>query len=501
MRNVTLLICILSVLFTQAQHYPNPKAFAKSITIEDLQKHLYIIADDAMQGRETATEGQRKAAAYIENEFKSIGLLPGSTSGYQMFFPVYVDSLQNAAISVNDQPFIPGRDFSVNLGDNHPASYRFSEVVFAGYGISDSTHNDYQDLNVNGKLVMVLSEGVAGDIPEDNRKRFSLYTQQINALKNGAAALLVVSKVIDTPAIKGRMYVNKYRNALRINTFSVSEALAEAIIGKDLSTLKPGIQNESAPGRSYKSDIALDFNKTAIPMQSSNVLGLLEGSDLKDEYVVLTAHYDHLGTKDGIVWNGADDDGSGTVTILELAKAFAKAKAAGKGPRRSILFMTVSGEEKGLWGSDYYSSHPVYPLNKTSVNLNIDMVGRIDPGRKHGDSTNYVYVIGDDKLSSDLKPISESINKKYSKMELDYKYNDPNDPERIYYRSDHYNFAKMGVPVIFYFSGLHPDYHKPTDTPDKINYNLMQKRARLVFYTAWDMANRDDMLKRDIPLN
>jgi Zn-dependent M28 family amino/carboxypeptidase len=162
--------------------------------------------------------------------------------------------------------------------------------------------------------------------------------------------------------------------------------------------------------------------------------------------------------------------------------------------------MTVSGEEKGLWGSEHYSDHPLFPLEKTTVDLNIDMIGRIDPKRKAGDSTNYVYVVGDDKLSSDLRPISEAMNKKYTKLELDYKYNAPRDPERIYYRSDHYNFARKGVPIIFYFNGTHNDYHRPTDTPDKINYNLMAKRAQLVFYTAWEMANRNAMLKRDIPL-
>jgi Zn-dependent M28 family amino/carboxypeptidase len=272
-------------------------------------------------------------------------------------------------------------------------------------------------------------------------------------------------------------------------------------MGPGYAAQKAASQTAGFTAQVYKANIALSFNKTTIPLHSSNVLGILEGTDLKNEYVVITAHYDHLGTKNGTIWFGADDDGSGTVAILELAKAFSKAKAAGKGPRRSILFMTVSGEEKGLWGSDYYSSHPAQPLNKTTVNLNIDMIGRIDPGRKHGDSSNYIYIVGDDKLSSDLKPISETVNKKYSRLELDYKYNDPDDPERIYYRSDHYNFAKHGVPVIFYFSGLHPDYHKPTDTPDKINYSLMQKRAKLIFFTAWDMANRNDMLKRDIPLD
>lgn len=202
-----------------------------------------------------------------------------------------------------------------------------------------------------------------------------------------------------------------------------------------------------------------------------------------------------------MIYYGADDDGSGTVSVLELAEAFAKAKAAGKGPRRTIVFMTVSGEERGLLGSAYYGEHPIFPLEKTTVDLNIDMIGRIDPKRKVGDSTNYVYVVGDDKLSTDLRPISEAMNKKYIKMELDYKYNDPKDQERIYYRSDHYNFARKGVPIIFYFNGTHNDYHRPTDTPDKIQYDLMAKRARLIFYTAWEMANRNDMLKRDIPLD
>jgi Zn-dependent M28 family amino/carboxypeptidase len=186
---------------------------------------------------------------------------------------------------------------------------------------------------------------------------------------------------------------------------------------------------------------------------------------------------------------------------MEIAEAFAKAKAAGKGPRRSILFMTVSGEEKGLWGSEFFSDHPTVALDKITANLNIDMIGRIDTERKLPDTTNYVYVVGDDKLSTDLKPISETVNKQYTKLVLDYKFNDPNDTERIYYRSDHFNFARKGVPIIFYYDGmLKADYHQPTDTPDKINYPLLAKRAQLVFYTAWEMANRDNMLKRDIPL-
>ena len=230
------------------------------------------------------------------------------------------------------------------------------------------------------------------------------------------------------------------------------------------------------------------------------MIGYIEGTDKKDETVFLTGHYDHLGKRGNVIYYGADDDGSGTVSVIEMAHAFAKAKAEGHGPRRTIVFMTVSGEEKGLWGSEYYSDHPLFPLDKTTVDLNTDMVGRIDPNRNIGDSTNYVYVIGDDKLSSDLKPISSGINTKYTHLELDYKFNDPADPERIFYRSDHYNFAKKGIPIIFYFDGIHKDYHKPSDTVDKINFDLMEKRVQFIFLTAWEMANRDSMLKRDIPL-
>ena len=319
-------------------------------------------------------------------------------------------------------------------------------------------------------------------------------------MKNGAAALLIVDNRINPIVPKGNMYVNAYPKTVRLNSYYISEKVAEAILGENFAGGKKALSENSFQAKIYSVEIALNFSKTTLNLQSSNVLGLLEGTDLKDEYVLVTAHYDHLGKKDTTIWYGADDDGSGTVSVLEIASAFVKAKAAGKGPRRSILFMTVSGEEKGLWGSDYYTSHPIYKLDKTSVDLNIDMVGRIDPSRKVGDSTNYLYIVGDDKLSTDLRTISEAVNKKEPKLELDYKYNDPRDSEFIYYRSDHFNFAKNGVPIIFYFSGLHRDYHRPTDTPDKINYELMRKRATLVFYTAWEMANRDAMLKRDKPL-
>ncbi len=230
-------------------------------------------------------------------------------------------------------------------------------------------------------------------------------------------------------------------------------------------------------------------------VKGENIIGFIEGSDLKDEIVVITAHYDHLGVKeDTLIYNGADDNGSGTSAIMEIAQAFMLAKKEGNGPRRSILIMPVSGEEKGLLGSKYYTENPIYPLENTIANLNVDMIGRID---KNHDNPDYVYLIGSDRLSSELHQISEDINKQYFNLELDYTFNAEDDPNRYYYRSDHYNFAKNNIPVIFYFNGIHEDYHKPTDTVEKINFEKIQKISRYIFLTAWELANRDERPRLD----
>jgi Zn-dependent M28 family amino/carboxypeptidase len=229
---------------------------------------------------------------------------------------------------------------------------------------------------------------------------------------------------------------------------------------------------------------------------SENVVAFIKGSEKPDEIVVISAHLDHEGIKNGEIYNGADDDGSGTVAILEIAQAFQMASKDGKGPKRSILFLHVTGEEKGLLGSKYYTDvAPLFPLANTVCDLNIDMVGRIDS--RHKADPNFVYLIGSDKLSTELHNISEAVNKKYMNINLDYKYNDENDPNKFYYRSDHYNFAKNNVPIIFYFNGTHADYHQPSDTPDKINYTLLENRARLVFHTAWEIANMDKRIVAD----
>lgn len=228
---------------------------------------------------------------------------------------------------------------------------------------------------------------------------------------------------------------------------------------------------------------------------SENVLAYISGSEKPEEVIVISAHLDHEGVKNGEIYNGADDDGSGTVALLEMAEAFNLAKKAGKGPKRSILFLHVTGEEKGLYGSRYYSENPVFPLANTVADINVDMIGRVDP--EHKDTPNYVYVIGADRLSTGLDAAVTKANSNLTDFKLDYKYNDRNDPQRIYYRSDHYNFAKNGVPSVFFFSGIHEDYHKPTDTPDKIDYPLMTIRTKLIFHTAWEIANSTERIKVD----
>jgi len=258
---------------------------------------------------------------------------------------------------------------------------------------------------------------------------------------------------------------------------------------KSNSSNSSDVKNHEAQVMKYANSITLEELKEQLYFYASDEMEGRMTGEPGEEVLVLSAHLDHIGVEDGVVFNGADDDGSGTIALLEIAEAFQKAKQNGHGPKRSILFLHVTAEEIGLYGSKYYSENPVYELENTIANLNIDMIGRIDPKREK--ESDYIYLIGSDMLSQDLHDISEAANKKYMNLDLDYTYNGKDDPNRFYYRSDHYNFAKNNVPVIFYFNGTHADYHKATDTPDKIEYELYQKRTQLIFTTAWELANGD----------
>jgi len=499
------LLLALPLLTVAQKKDKTVQKIAATITTDDLKKHLYTIASKEMEGRDTPSPGLEKAADYIENHFRSLGLTPGNNGSFRQRYPLYKDSMLSSSVRINGKELILNTDFQPQT-TNYAAEMRFSEVVFAGYGISDGTvRDDYKDLRVAGKLVLI-ADGVPADYKPTQtgfQSPGSAFGKMNAAMSKGAAAVMIIYNNYPRKSITadGRWSMNSYRASVSPFSFTVSPAVAEKIMGEDGKNILDKLKAGSLAPKTYPAEIDLAYSKTVKTNSACNVIAVLEGTDLKDEYVFITGHMDHLGKRDTVIYYGADDDGSGTTGVLEIAEAFAKAKAAGKGPRRTMVFMTVSGEEKGLWGSGYYTNHPIFPLEKTTVDLNIDMIGRSDASRKVGDSTNYVYVVGDDKLSTDLKIISEASNNMYTKMELDYKFNDPKDPNRIYFRSDHYNFAQKGVPIIFYYDGmLGADYHKPTDTPDKINYELMAKRAQLVFYTAWEMANRNDMLKRDIKL-
>ena len=493
-----------------AQKAEDLSKFGTVITQQGLKEKLSIIASAEMEGRETASPGQKRAAAYIESEFKRMGLQPGNGDSYQQKYPVYQDNLTEKNILVNGTSFGWDKDFTFSLQTIATGKWDYNSAVFAGYGIVDTAKgiNDYDNLDVKGKLVVII-EGASTGIPTMgqggsrafNENPASPMAKMRTAISKGAAGLLIVSANFPRKyptETKGSMYLKK-NDAAGFLIANISITLANSILSKSATNL-----NELATSikGDYKTIVTIAATKTTDNLESSNVIAYLPGTDKKEEYLFLTGHYDHLGKKGDVIWYGADDDGSGTVGVMQMAEAFAAAAKKGKKPRRTIVFMTVSGEEKGLWGSQYYSEHPLFPLDKTTADLNTDMIGRVDTERTTADSLNYIYVIGHDKLSSDLPIINEAANKKSSNITLDYKYDDPNDKNRIYYRSDHYNFARKGVPILFFYDGmLLADYHKPTDTIEKINFELMQKRTLMVFYTACEIANRDEMLKRDIPLN
>ena len=496
--------------------------YAQTIRVADLREHLHILASDAMEGRETGQPGQKKAAAYIADHFEDSRLTPPvGDSAYFQEFPIIETAWNQPFMEVDGQRFTLFEDFYAFPALAAPLDTLIDEVTFVGYGIAGERYDDYQKSRgrrpqVKGKAIMILTgEPLQRDSTyalsgTDEPSRFStnfragLQAKYDMAQARGVRVVLVVDQNYEENIRRFALYAA--RPSLRIQSEAASQTslifispkMAHALVGeKKLAKAQRKIRRK---GKTYSfrksTNLTFALRQDVDRMTSENVLGYLEGSDRKDELLVITSHYDHIGITGGQVNNGADDDGSGTVGVLELAEAFAQAKAAGYGPRRSILFMTVSGEEKGLFGSEYYTDHPIFPLDRTIANLNIDMIGRIDPA--HAQDSAYVYVIGSDRLSTELHQINETANARYTQLELDYTYNALDDPNRFYYRSDHYNFAKHGIPIIFYFNGTHADYHKPTDTVEKISFPLLRDRTRLVFYTAWQLANQDKRIAVDV---
>ncbi|WP_347173382.1 M28 family peptidase [Polaribacter uvawellassae] len=512
MKKTLLLLSVMFIAFSckkEATH-EDVVAYGNTITQEELKEHLYIYASDEFEGRDTGSPGQKKAVEYIKKHYEALGINSLIDGNYLQNVPLNIVKTPEVSISVNGKSFSYFDDF-ISQTAAATGTVNASEVVYAGYGIDDDKYSDYKNLDVKGKIVVVRggepTDKAGNNVITGDKKaskwsngRQALSSKRDAAKENGAKALFFMDDALFTRYSK--FYKEREEkggsNRLSLPTkeggdaemyyFLISEKMGKALVSNITKSTKTA---------SVATKVDMNFKSITVSQPSENVVAMIKGSEKPEEYIIISAHLDHVGVNaKGEIFNGADDDGSGTVSMLEIAQAFKKAVDNGHTPKRSIIFLHVTGEEKGLLGSRYYTDYePLVPLANTVANLNIDMVGRIDPKRE-GDR-NYIYLIGADKLSTDLHKVSEQVNKTFTNIELDYTYNDENDPNRFYYRSDHYNFAKNNIPIIFYFNGTHDDYHRHTDTPDKINYDLLENRSRLVFHTAWELANRKDRIVVD----
>jgi hypothetical protein len=502
--NVIKSIYIVSALFlifyfTEAQEVMNINSIARSITKHDLRKHLEIIAHDTLEGRETGKEGQRKAAIYLRSQFDRIGLEPVTINGEETFyqkFQLYRRKWGETSLTVNGKKYVNMEDI-LYLKNNPVILDKNIKVVFAGFGDKSDYHKSTDGI----KGVVIINSGAN----ENWEHKVDI------AKKEGFDHIFVVYGNTDEDLREPiRLYSGFYHSStLKFNrstsdndgsVFFIPPGLAEKIFNISIQDLiSAADKNQRGKQKSIKKipagQIRLKVECFEESVDTENVIGFVQGSERPDEYVIISAHYDHVGVTEEGIYNGADDNGSGTTAVLELAEAFSIARKYGMNAKRSVVFILMTGEEKGLLGSRYYVQNPVFPLNSTIVNFNIDMIGRID--KHHVDDPDYVYLIGSDKISLELHNISEKTNEEKIGLKLDYTYNEESDPNRFYYRSDHYNFAKNEIPVIFYFTGVHNDYHKTTDVVDKILFDRMERITSLIFYTAWEVANMDQKLARE----
>jgi Zn-dependent M28 family amino/carboxypeptidase len=477
-----------------------------SITANDLRAHLGFLASPELEGRETTYRGQKVAAQYIAAVFRKLGLkaVGDDNTYFQHFDLEVIRPSERSTISVvsgtASTSFRMLKDFlSIQTRD----TVLSGEVVFVGF--TDVQPDSATMAMAEGRIALAL-----GRVPRDQREPRRLSATNI---PRSIATIVVTDEfnlgTIDQLVQRAGSFLTKGNMRLPGSAgrqgsgqmfTTVSSEVGDAILKASGRTTKQ-LRESAEPVMPFAipgTKVTLDLKIDKEVKQTENVVGFLQGSDpkLRDEVVVMTAHYDHVGIgSDGAIYHGADDDGSGTSVILELAEAFVHNPVK---PKRSILFMTVSGEEKGLLGSRYYVEKPLFPLDKTAANINIDMVGRIDKKYEAMDSTtNYVYVIGSDKISTELDSLLQVSNKQSENFILDYQFNDDNDPNQFYRRSDHYNFARNGIPIVFFFTGVHDDYHRPGDTVDKILFDRMARIGRLIYTLGWKAAEFPRPFRKD----
>ena len=485
--------------------------YADRISQENIREHLQILSADDMEGREAGQPGNIKAAKYLANQLEEFGYqTPVRTTDYFQYFPLYKQRWEDISVKVRNESFDYLSDFYAlpSQNPNLPA-FESEEILYLGYGQTGPEYNDFEEGDLANRIV-IIREGRPTQLGPTRTSE--LESNKLEAARDaGVRLILVISnqfnarlgryrQILATPTVNTQIPDSK-----RTNVVYISPRMADQILSgyeDDLARYdetKYGTTNQSITPVVIRKDIKVTLHKITEYEYVPNVVGYLPGKDpaLRHEVLVMSAHLDHVGMRGDEIYNGADDDGSGTSTILEIARVISElAQEDADYPRRSLLIFFANAEEKGLLGSAYYADNPLYPLANTVTNLNVDMIGRRDEA--HQDNPYYVYIIGSDKLSSDLHHINEGVNQSLTNLQLDYTYNDEADPNRFYYRSDHYNFAKHDIPVIFYFTGVHEDYHQPTDTIEKIEFPKMLTIGQLIFGTAWEILNRDERPEVDM---
>jgi Peptidase family M28 len=486
--------------------------FSDEVKLDELKTHLYKIASAEMGGREPGSEGMNKAETYITDLLKKhkVSFAPGLNSYYQPVEFTF-SSWEDPKITAGEKEFKHLWDFaSFPNKTNEVLGANINKVHLLGYGIEHKSMSNYpkKTADLKGSTAIILhgepKDGDGNSIVDKSVSE-SDWTTNIDlkigvAKKYGIQNLLVVIGDVRDFVAKNRGGLlrpsSEMKNTLgkkfdTPNVIYISKAMAAAILGQT----EEEVSNFIEKGTSSETNFVLNLKKKQYLIKGNNIAAYFKGSKKADEVVVLSAHHDHVGQKGEEIFYGADDNGTGTVALMEIAESLALAEKAGKMPERSILVLWVTAEEKGLLGSKYYVENPILPIEKTVADINIDMIGRNDKKYTEAGNTNYVYVIGADRISKELHEVNVQLNDQYSDLTLDYTYNSDSDPNRFYFRADHYSFASKGIPAVFFFTGVHDDYHKTTDTPDKIDFTKYTKITQHIFNVAWEIADRKERLK------